>query len=279
MFRKYKNIILEISLKKIYQKFFLNDYKNTGYYFYLKKLYFNFLKTKYPRFDYSEFDKNINLLLNYDGIDTLDVYYSAFDPDFRIDLNGYYKLHEKQIFLRFLKYSLNTKLIKNKYSEIYNYCIQLIDEPLKILEIGGGVPHGLIYNNWKAEKNICDKLTYVEADMLHAEFVKWYCKTNSINLEMKLFPASKTPTINGLDFNFVFAKDIFEHLDNPKKLVEELVYNTKNKKTLLCLDLEHKGEITIQHISPNLTTLKKILTENGFEVIKKYGDINIWRKN
>lgn len=279
MFRKYKNTILEMSLKKIYQKFFLNDYKNTGYYFYLKELYFSFLKTKYPNHEYQEFNENVNLLINYDGPDTLDAYYSAFDPDFKLDLNRYYKLHEKQIFLRFLKYSLNPKLIEKKYSEIYKYCTQILHKPLKVLEIGGGIPHGLIYNNWKSEKNICSSLIYVEADMLHTEFVEWYCKAQSINLQIKLFPASKTPTINNLDFNFVFAKDIFEHLDEPKILVEELAFSTKNNQTLLCLDLEHKGEITTQHISPNLAILKDILINQGFKVIKKFEDVCIWRKN
>lgn len=267
-----------MSLKKIYQKFFLNDYKNTGYYFYLKKLYFSFLKTKYPDFEYTEFDKNISLLINYDGPDTLDSYYSAFDPDFKLNLNEYYKIHEKQIFLRFLKYSLNPKLIEKKYARIYNYCIEILNKPLKVLEIGGGIPHGLIYNNWKSKENICNKLTYVEADMLHTQFVKWYCKTKSINLEIKLFPASKTPTIDGLDFNFVFAKDIFEHLDDPKKLIRELAHNVKDNQILLCLDLEDKGDFTTQHISPNLTILKDILIDNGFELANKLDDIGIWRK-
>jgi hypothetical protein len=278
MLRKYKNIILDLSLKKIYQKFFLNDIKNTGYFYYLKNLYFLFLKKKFPELEQISFDKNINLLLNYDGIDTLDLYHLVFEPDLSKDLNKYYKLQEKQIFLRFLKYSLIPKHITKKYADIYSYCINHINQPLNILEIGGGLPHGLMYKIWKKEKSFFKNITYIEADMLHAEFFNWYCKENEIKIETKFFPASKTPSISNIDYNFVFAKDIFEHLDDPKKLIKDLIDNTKNSKTLLCLDLEHKGKKTTQHINPNLPLFKKDLIDSGFHVIKKFGDVHIWKK-
>lgn len=114
--------------------------------------------------------------------------------------------------------------------------------------------------------------------MLHAEFFNWYCKENEIKIDTKFFPASKTPSISNIDYNFVFAKDIFEHLDDPKKLIKDLIDNTKNSKTLLCLDLEHKGKKTTQHINPNLPLFKNDLIDSGFHVIKKFGDVHIWKK-
>ena len=208
----------------------------------------------------------------------LNQYYSAFEPDYEKDLSKWYKSSEKQIFLRFIRYSTNPKLITRRYADIYDFAIKKINEPLEILEIGGGIPHGLIYNLWKKDKSFVKKLTYVEADMLHSEFVEWYCKTNSIEFDKKIFIASKTPTIKNINFNFVFAKDIFEHLENPSKIIDELIENTNKKNTLLCLDLEHKGNVTVDHINPNLPILKEKLLNNNFHVIKKFEEVEVWEK-
>jgi hypothetical protein len=277
---KYKYLILNLSLKKIYSYFFLNNFKKNSYYNYLKDLYFKFLLNKYPQLDKNIFHNKLDKLIaqrdSYADISA--PLYEIFEPNYFENLDFYYKFYEKHNFLKFLSYSVNLKLIKKKYSDIYNFAINEIGEKLNILEIGGGVPHGLIFNIWKDNKNFCNKLSYVEADTIYAEFVKWYCKTLDIPLDIKIFPASKVPTIKNLKYNFVFAKDIFEHLDNPERLIDELIIYTNDKKSLLCLDLEPKLK-GIQHISPNLPILKKKLLDNNFSVIKKFGDIHIWKKN
>tara|TARA_B100000579_G_scaffold261115_1_gene215185 strand:- start:308 stop:1147 length:840 start_codon:yes stop_codon:yes gene_type:complete len=274
----YKDLILNLSLKKVYAHFFLNDYKKTGYFNYIKEQYFEFLLSKFPNLNKEKFDKTLTKLINLEDNNYNSYLYDIFEPEYTNDLDKYYKMHEKQIFLAFLKYALNIKLIKNKYVKIYDFAIQKIMEPLEILEIGGGVPHGLIFNTWKKGKNFCKHLTYIEANMLHSEFVNWYCNKNSIPIYKKYFPASTTPSIDSSNYNFVFAKDIFEHLENPGKLIDNLILFTKNPKTLLCLDLEHKGAKTIQHINPNLPPLKQKLLDNNFKVIKKFDEIHIWEK-
>lgn len=278
---KYKNFILNLSLKKIYSHFFLNDFKKNSYYQYLKDLYFNFLSNKFTHIDKNIFYQKLDKLIAEQGnyADLMGELYDIFEPTYTNDLNYYYKLYEKHIFFRFFTYSTNPKLIKKKYSDIYSFAINKINEPLDILEIGGGVPHGLIFNIWKNGKKFCNNLSYVEADMLHSEFVIWYCKEKNIPINVSICRASKTPAIENLKYNFVFAKDIFEHLDNPEKLIDDLIIYTKDSKSLLCLDLEHKGAKTIQHISPNLPILKKKLLDNNFRVIKEFGDIHIWKKN
>ena len=278
---KFKIFILNLSLKKIYNFFFLSDFKKTGYFYHLRNLYFEFLTSKFPELDKKEFEKSISeLIINAknQNNDITDLLYNAFEPNFKNNLNNYYKLFEKQIFFRFLEYSINKKLIQKKYSDVYNFAINELNEPLEILEIGGGLCHGLIFNIWKKGKKFFKNLTYLEADMLHAEFITWYCHQNSIPLDKRIFPASKTPSIKDINYNFVFAKDIFEHLDQPENLIEELMINTKNKKTLLCLDLEHKGAYSTQHISPNLPILKKILIDNNYQVIKKFEEVHVWQK-
>jgi hypothetical protein len=277
-FRKNKNFILNLSLKKIYAYFFLNDFKKIGYFNFLKDLCYDFFSSKYPFLKKDRFEKNLIHLINYYETDLAAQYNSVFHPDFERDLSKWYKSSEKQIFLRFIRYSINPKLITKRYADIYDFAINRIEEPLEILEIGGGIPHGLIYNIWKKDKSFVKKITYIEADMIHTEFVDWFCKKNSLEIDTKLFTASKTPTVNNINFNFVFAKDIFEHLENPAKLIDELIENTINKKTLLCLDLEHKGGVTVDHINPNLPILKEKLINNNFNVIKKFEEVEIWEK-
>ena len=130
---------------------------------------------------------------------------------------------------------------------------------MDILEIGGGLAHGFIYNFWKRDEVFFNSFNYIDADLLHSEFIEWFCKKNKFNHQINLFPAAKVPKIENIKFNFVFAKDVFEHLNKPNILIDDLIYNTKNNKTLLCLDLEPKSTHNIQHLSPNLPILKEKL--------------------
>ena len=279
-YKKNKKKILNLSLKKIYSHFFLNEVKSNSYYAHLKNLVFEFLKSKYPNYQKETFEKNLDGIIaqvaDYKDITTsLNL---LFNPSFNDDMQFHYKYSENRMFLAFIKYSINIKLIIENYSNIYNFSISKLNEPLDILEIGGGLPHGFIYNNWKKKNNYFNIFNYVEADLLHSEFVSWYCKTNKYEHKINLFPAAKAPNVDNLKFNFVFAKDVFEHLDMPDLLLQNLVSNVKNPKTLLCLDLEPKSPHNVQHLSPNLPILKKILVDNNFNMIEKFGDIGVWQK-
>lgn len=279
-YKKYKNTILNLSLKKIYSYFFLNDVKTNSYYFYLKNLIFEFLKSKYPNYESGIFEKKLkSLVLEIDDYKDIRSHLdSLFNPELQNDLQFHYKYSENRMLFQFILYSLNIKLIKKNYSDIYGFAIDKLNKPLDILEIGGGLPHGFMYNLWKRDKNFFNSFNYIDADLLHSEFVSWFCKKNKFNHQINLFPAAKVPKIENIKFNFVFAKDVFEHLDKPEILVEDLIINISDKKTLLCLDLEAKSPHNKQHISPNLPILKEKLINNNFRVIKEFGDIHIWEK-
>ena len=278
-YQRYKNTILNLSLKKIYSHFFLNNIKSEGYYSYLKDLVFKFLQTKYPNYDQSVFDKKFdNLLSNLGDYNDLTAQTNElFNPNFDDDLEFHYKYYEKNIFFRLISYSINTKLIQNNYSNIYNFAINEIKEPLNILEIGGGIPHGFMYHFWNKGNYFFKNFTYIDAPLLHSDFFKWYCDHFKIPITINLFKPAKTPKLDKIKFNFVFAKDVFEHLDSPEILIDYLISNTNDNKTLLCLDLEPKRP-SCQHLSPDLPILKDRLIKNNFEVIKKFNDVHVWRK-
>ena len=277
----YNQIILKF-LKKIYFHFFLKDTSEESYYNYLKSLLLEFLTTKYPEYDKDVFKKKIDhtIFHIYNNVffPTLIDVDNLLNPNFNDDLEFSYKNYERMYILRLISYSLNKKMISSKYTDIYNFGIDEIKEPLSILEIGGGIPHGLIYNVWKKGNTFIKNFTYVDANLLHAEFVEWYCKKLNISTDIKLFKPSKTPILDDIQYNFVFAKDVFEHLDAPEILIDYLINNTIDKKTILCIDLEHKGKKIGHHISPDLPILKEKLIKNNFEVINKFKEIHIWKK-
>ena len=279
-YKKYKNQILNLSLKKIYSHFFLNDLKPSGYYFYIKNQVFEFLQSKYPDYNKNVFDKRLDEVITHldEYKDITSKLNNLFNPNFNEDLKFHYKYNENKIFFKFISNSIKTKLINNKYSNIYDFVLTQQNEPLNILEIGGGLPHGFIYNMWKRGKTFFNKFTYIDTHLIHSEFVQWYCKRFDVNHEIKLFEPAKTPQLGQIKYNFVFAKDIFEHLDEPELLIDYLISNTKDNKTYLCLDLEHKGPKIGQHISPNLPILKEKLIKNNFKVIKKFSEVHVWIK-
>lgn len=278
-YQRYKHTILNLSLKKIYSHFFLHNIKSEGYYSYLKDLVFKFLQTKYPNYDQSVFDKKFDNLLSNFG-DYKDLHTNTnelFNPNFDDDLEFHYKYYEKNIFFKLISYSINTKLIQNNYLKVYDFAIDEIKEPLDILEVGGGLPHGFIHHFWKKGNYFFKNFTYIDAPLLHSDFIKWYCDYFKIPITINLFKPAKTPKLDKIKFNFVFAKDVFEHLDSPEILIDYLILNTNDSKTLLCLDLEQKRP-SCQHLSPDLPILKDRLIKNNFKVIKKFNDVHVWRK-
>ena len=62
-YKKNKNRILNLSLKKIYSYFFLNDLKKNSYYSYLRNLIFEFLKSKYSNYKKEIFEKKLDAVI------------------------------------------------------------------------------------------------------------------------------------------------------------------------------------------------------------------------
>lgn len=280
-YSKNKQKILNLSLKKIYNYFFLSDLKSDGYFAYIKNQVIEYISFNYPHSDKNKIEKIFNTMISEQGDykDITSQLNNFFNPDFDNDIDFHYKYNENRIFFKFILYSINTKLIKNKYSNIYDFAFNELKEPLNILEIGGGLPHGFIYNFWKKNKIFFKEFNYIDADLLHAKFIRWYCDKNDINHDISLFLPSETPFIKNKNYNFVFAKDIFEHLKYPALLIDNLLKISNEKKNiLLCLDLEHKGSKTVQHLNPNLPILKEKLIKNNFKVIKKFEEIHVWKK-
>ena len=88
-----KDKILNLSIKKIYSYFFLNEIKSNSYYSYLKSIVFEFLKTKYPNYQKETFEKKLDSVIaqisDYKDITTS--INLLFNPSFNDDIQFHYK--------------------------------------------------------------------------------------------------------------------------------------------------------------------------------------------
>lgn len=248
------------------------------YFNYLKEKYFQFISEKYGSLSLDEFSATIDRCLEINAKSNPNWYphylWELFEPTYRKDFDRYYKWHEKFYFFRFLLYATNEAAIERDYAAAYRFAIGRLGE-LDVLEVGGGVPHGLIHNIWKSGRDFCRSLMYIDINVLHADFVEWYCRDVGLKLNQVRVPASIAPIVPDGLYNFIFAKDIFEHLDTPDYLLDQLIDRCR-PGGFLALDLEHKGPVMGQHINPNLPPLKERLVAKGLRELVRFGQVGIW---
>jgi hypothetical protein len=203
--------------------------------------------------------------------------WSIFAPDYRRKLDEYYKSTEFHRTMRFLTYTTNPKFIHDNYLHPYQVARKTLGK-LSILEVGGGIPHGLIYTCLYEDKHFCQSLTLIEIESVYKRFVDWFCQQNNIPFTLIPAVASKTTTLpSGTTYNFIFAKDVFEHLENPKEMLEELLAHAADQ-AVLALDLKDRDEVIYDHISIHLSPLKTLLNERGYKEFDHSGRISLYRK-
>jgi len=257
-----------------------SDTIDNPYYLYLRAQYFEFMKSRYPALDQAAFfatvHRNIDPKISGGANKYVADLWDLFEPDYKADFGPFYKWHEKLLFFRFLSYAGNERRIQDSYAAAYQLAIERLGK-LTVLEVGGGVPHGLIYSIHKRNSAFCTRLTYVDLDVLHADFVAWYCARQAIPLHQVRAIAARAPEVPDGSYNFMFAKDVFEHLDKPELLLDGLMSHLA-PGGLLAVDLEDKGLVVHQHISPNLPPLKDKLRANGFTQLAAFGVVTIWSR-
>lgn len=77
--------------------------------------------------------------------------------------------------------------------------------------------------------------------------------------------ADAIPQIRG-PFNFCFGKDIFEHLNDPRSHLRNILKETADR-TVCYFDFTDDGERYLQHVTPTLSPLAKDLASCNFEAI------------
>jgi hypothetical protein len=198
-------------------------------------------------------------------------------PDFRDRLDEYYKSQEAQLTMTFLAYAAQPQALNDNYMVPYRAMRERI-AGVTVLEVGAGIPHGFLSLLFDAGAGWCDELTIVELDTIYARFTRWCCETRNVSFKHVLARAGQAPPIPpGAAYDFVFAKDVFEHIDDPVKTIRDIVSVAK-PAAFLALDLEDKGPVEYQHISPELSHLRQPVIDAGFRASGTTGHMTLFER-
>ncbi len=203
--------------------------------------------------------------------------WNLFAPDFRERLDEYYKFQELQLTMTFLAYAAQPQLLHDHYVVPY----QMMRERLPraaVLEVGAGIPHGFLSQAYTSGTAWCEALTVVELDALYSRFVRWHCEARGVAFRHVLAHAGRAPAIPAdRTYGFVFAKDVFEHLDDPARAIREIVA-VAAPTAILALDLDEKGAVEYQHISPGLAALRGEVERAGFLAFASSGNMTMFER-
>jgi hypothetical protein len=203
--------------------------------------------------------------------------WDLFSPDYRGRLPEYYHQQELQLTMTFLAYASQPEELERHYLEPYRLMRQRFPRAA-ILEVGPGIPHGFLANLRTDGGAWCESLTIVEVDSLYARFTEWICRRHNVPFDHLRANAAKAPTISSPGpFQFVYAKDVFEHLDDPAITINEILRVAAPQSTL-ALDLYDRGKIEYQHITMALSHHAQTIVAAGFRWAGESGNMTIFTR-
>jgi SAM-dependent methyltransferase len=203
-----------------------------------------------------------------------DLWY-LFAPDFAQRLPDYYRYTDLQLTLTLLSYATSESLLNTNYLRPYRLARQRLGQ-FSVLELGAGIPHGLLHTVYKEGPTFCTALTSVDIDGVPARFLEFFCRRHHINHRWIMAIAGQATPLGAIGrFDFIFAKDVFEHLHDPEPAVDDVLRCASNR-ALLALDLDDKGAVVYQHVSPALGPLRDAVRSAGFELVEQTGNMSIY---
>jgi hypothetical protein len=204
-----------------------------------------------------------------------DLWY-AFAPDFATRLGDYYRYTDLQLTLTLFAYSTNTPVLEANYLRPYRIAKERLNR-FSILEVGAGLPHGFLHGVFSGDAASFASLTTVDIDGVPARFVEFFCRRHRLTHRWITAVAGEAAPVDGGPFDFVFAKDVFEHLTNPRPALDGLLRSASDH-AVLALDLEDKGDVVYQHVSPVLEPLRERVIAAGFTPIDHAGNLSIYER-
>lgn len=197
-----------------------------------------------------------------------------FAPDYRSRMPQYYEYHQFHLAMTFLDYATRSDLVLDTYVHPYVIARERLGE-LQVLELGGGIPHGLIHETLYGPQ-FCKAVTLVEIESVYARFVEWFCHRFEVPFTLVVAQGAKSVALPPQDaYNFVFAKDVFEHLERPDNVLQEVLTRV-SEDAILALDVQDRGAAIYQHINTDLSPLRQTLSETGFEAFSSCGNVTMF---
>jgi SAM-dependent methyltransferase len=202
--------------------------------------------------------------------------WELFEPDYGDRLPDFYRGTEHVRTMRFVDYASDPALIETNYTAPYRWAADRLGA-LHVLEIGAGIPHGLITLLGERPGAVASFATN-DIDALYTRFCLWFCAQHGLPAEWLPVEAGTAATSLPRDrFDFVFAKDVFEHLHSPEAVLDEIVA-AATPDAVLALDLEDKGPRGGEHVSPHLEPLAARLETAGWRREAKFGVVSLFTR-
>lgn len=199
-----------------------------------------------------------------------------FAPDYRQRLPEYYRAFELPNVMRMLEYARDRRHLQEYFVTPYELARAELGR-FSVLEVGAGVPHGFLYEQLR-KPGFVSKLTVNDIDATYTRFVEWFCRREGIPFELVPAVAGEPATLpEGGSHDFVFAKDVFEHVVDPRRLLEQIV-RVASPRAILALDLEDKGARIHQHVSPRLMPLRADVEAAGFRELARSGNVTLFSR-
>jgi hypothetical protein len=121
-------------------------------------------------------------------------------------------------------------------------------------------------------------VTSVDIDGVPASFFETFCRRHAVPHRWIRATAGRTPQLaDSGPFDFVFAKDVFEHLTEPAAALDEVLAHASDR-AVLALDLDDKGPVAYQHVSPVLAPLRNRVAKAGFLPVERTGNLSIFAR-
>jgi len=173
-----------------------------------------------------------------------------------------YKYQEFLIFYRFLSYPF--------WDDLYSYILPYekalaINNCCDILDYGSGIPYGLIYALYNGTHSI-KSISLIDLDLVHVDFVEYLIRKMAPEVKLKIYRLNDSeifPELEGT-YNLFFGQDIFEHLRDPLKNLQNLMKYSQ-PDAVCYFDFNDHGEKIYQHISPNISFLTEEMEKLGFQ--------------
>jgi SAM-dependent methyltransferase len=205
-----------------------------------------------------------------------DLWY-LFAPDYATRLPEYYQSQELPLLMTLLSYAANPPLLESNYVEPYRLARQRLGR-LSVLEFGAGLPHGLLWHVHRDGTSWCSRVTAVDIDATPARFLAFWCERHRLAHTSIASEAGATVNLSTIaKADFVFAKDVFEHLSDPAGALEQVLTATA-PRAVLALDLDDKGDVEYQHVSPRLQQLVPAVEHAGFALLGRTGNLSIFAR-
>jgi hypothetical protein len=200
---------------------------------------------------------------------------TIFMPDYEKHLFEYYRFQQYLILLTFMSYPF---VGLSSHVEPYIIASQKLDR-IDVLDYGAGLAFGIIHLLRTCPEKI-RSITLVDLDLVHASLVEHIIQNLAPKIEIiyhKLRDPNIVPDFGSKKFNFLYGKDIFEHLEKPENALRAMLSHAE-EECLCFLDLKHHGKSYLQHITPDVTHLVHIVKENAFQEIGNVqGMSGFWR--